>query len=72
MNTTGESIGGLLFLIMGSIFVLYYKSGARLFVEYQKHFGWTKGSYRFGIVMHLVAGVIFLLIGLMMLFVVRN
>jgi hypothetical protein len=72
MNTGGEFIGGLLFLILGAISVLYSKTGARLFAEYQKHFGWVKGSYRFGLVLHLVGGVVFLLIGLMMLFIVRN
>jgi hypothetical protein len=72
MNPSGEFIGGLFFLILGVISVVFHKTGARGFAEFQKHFGWTKGSYAFGIAMHLVGGVVFLIMGLIMLFVVRS
>ena len=72
MNTGSEFIGGLFFLILGVLSIVFHKVGARMFAEYQEHFGWTKGSYAFGVAMHLVGGVVFLLIGLIMLFVVRR
>lgn len=67
-----ELVGGLFFLFMGAILLILNKPGARLFSEYQKHFGWERGTYAFGRVLQIVGGIIGLLMGFMMLFVARN
>lgn len=67
-----ELVGGLFFLIMGAASLLLNKPGARLFSEYQEHFGWERGAYTFGRVVHIVGGIIGLLLGFMMLFAARS
>jgi hypothetical protein len=67
-----DLIGGLFFLIMGTILLILNKPGARLFREYQKHFGWERGTYAVGRVLQIVGGIIGLVMGFMMLFVARN
>lgn len=67
-----ELIVGLFFLIMGATSLTLNKSGARLFSEYQKHFGWERSTYTFGRVLHIVGGILGLLLGFMMLFAARS
>ena len=66
-----ELVGGVFFLIIGAISLILNKPGARLFSEYQKRFGWERGTYAFWRVLNIVGGIIALLIGFMMLFVAR-
>ena len=57
-----------IFLILfGLVGVVFNKQLARHFSEQQKFLGWKKGTYEFGRYMFVIFGLIFLLVGLVLL-----